>query len=624
MADLLSDADVGLAPQAAPPSPNLLSDADVGLSAPQDSGAQAGPQSFTDKLANLWEHPPAGPSIIGAARSLYDAVMTPGRTIQAANDYANKGQITDSDIPVSTQTLMAPAANMAQNIIMPAPGVSLQALPKSAEKATASTAAQAKAANIVAAPLKDSGINTAQAAEQALSKVGPEAVLADVDPRLTQMAGTVAAKPGPGQQILRNALEARNSDAGNRVVATTNQVMGEPIDLSKAAQEIYQNAKINAAPLYEQAYQMPVQATPELQQALSTPVGQMALKRAKTLAMNNPQGPPSAMFNPQPTAAPVSAWPAQAQKLVSQLKAQGVADADIAKTLGIPAPAAGPSVDVRGLHLVRQAFDDMISRAKSPVTSAGKNNLAAIQNNRAVVDRILKQVPQMAQADSIFSDNHAIQDAMSEGLNIFKNSRTPEDIAGLVSSMTDAEKSAYQQAARVAVRNAMGTARNDAAAARGLFSKEFNKEKLAAVLGPDEANKILGRINAETAYANTDTRVLRNSETAARAYGKDALEGAHGFPDALSTINYSTIHAMPRHLVLRGINRVLSAAKEGRQQEIETEVAKLLSLGRSDRAQLLSTLYREAARRDPTGKLNLAITPFVLQHASGPNLAQSQ
>jgi hypothetical protein len=603
MPQLLSDSDLGIGSG----NQALLTDADLGLL------GQHAPQSFSEKMSALWEHPPAGPSLIGAAKSLYDAVLTPGETVKAANDQAAKTEISDSDVPLSSGTMVAPAANMAANVMLPAPGVAgaLKVLPAAAEKpAYGANSIQRTAADIVSAPLKDQGINTAAAAESALGNIAPEAVLADLDPRLTQLAGTLAAKTGPAQQAVRVPLEARNAAASQRITGTTNDLMGEPVDLGAVGQQIYGNAKNAVKPLYSEAYSVPIQSTPELEATLATPVGKVALSKAKNLALNDINGATSVMFNKQtPIDLSKTFSPDVLENMPERLRAS------LANS-GIGVSQSQNQIDVRGLHLVRQAFDDMIQRAKSPLTSAGKNSLAALQANRAVVDKVLKQVEPMKKADSIFSNMADIQDAIKNGLQIFKNSQTPEDVASALKDMTAAERAAYIQAARVAVRNVMGTARNDAAAARGLFSKEFNQEKLKLALGEDAADGIIKRLDAEKAFANTDQRVLRNSETAARAYGKEALDQAHGIPSYRDVAVFSGIHGIARRAAIGGVSRVLDAAASGRQQAIEEEVAKLLTLDRKGRAQILSALFQEGSRRDPSGRLNAAIMPIVLEHSA--------
>lgn len=585
MAQFLSDADVGIG-QSQPQT--FLSDADVGIGQPQ---------SFTGKLANLWEHPPAGPSLIGAAHSLYDAVMTPGRTMQAAEDQSNKTSISDSDIPLSSASMVAPAFNMASNVVLPAPGVADAAslLPKRAPApAYGGNSIQQKAADIVSAPLKERGLTTSPAVEGALAKVGPEAVLADADPRLTQMAGTIAAKPGPAQQIIRNALEARNSGAADRILSTTNSVMGEPIDLAAMSDQIHNAAKSAVSPLYAEAYKAPLSSTPELEAALGTPFAKTALAKAANMAKSDISSPPSVMFGSKKAAMPGNMTAAQYRDFIAN-------------------QSSNP-VDVRGLHLTRQALDDMIRVSQRQ----GSNNKTRILSDlRSQIDAPLKSVEPFAQADKIYADKSRIQDAMAEGLGVFKNSKTPQDVSAALTGMSDAERQAYQQGARAAVRNVMGTARNDAAAARGMFAKEFNQEKLAALFGRDESNKLLSRINSEAAFANTDQRVLRNSETAARAYGREALDQAHGIPSYRDVAVFSGAHGLARRAVIGGINRVMDAAASGRQEAIEAEVAKLLSLGRNDRAQILSSVLQEARRRDPSGRLRATILPIVLQHQAG-------
>jgi hypothetical protein len=85
------------------------------------------------------------------------------------------------------------------------------------------------------------------------------------------------------------------------------------------------------------------------------------------------------------------------------------------------------------------------------------------------------------------------------------------------------------QGGRAAVADVMGTARNNALAARNLFSQGYNKEKLELLVGPEEAKRMLAALDAETAFARTRDVVTGNSETAARtAAQNDVTAGKAG------------------------------------------------------------------------------------------------
>lgn len=443
------------------------------------------------------------------------------------------------------------------------------------------------AAAKVAAPLKEAGLTTPEAVQAHLDTIGPEASLVDANPRLTQYGGTIAASPGPGQTVMRDFATGRTTGAGDRILSELDQNMGKPIDLGKASNQIYSEGKAQAGPLFQEAYKTPVQGTPELEAALNTPFGKMALAKAKTLGLSEPNAPPSVMFGQSAAKMPDRMSAAEFRQFSAQPQS---------------------TVDVRGLHLTRQALDDMIQ----PAIRAGQSRKAAVlQGLRSTIDSTLKGVEPMAQADSIYASQAKIRQAMDDGLSIFRNNQAPEDIAAALSKMSEAERQGYLQAGRVAVRNVMGTARNDATAARAMFSKEFNQEKLTQLLGPEGAASILKRIGAENTYAAVNNRIVGNSETASRAMGKADLAEAHGLPSYNDVAVFSGTHGLVRRAIAGALQKAYEAIASGRQKDIELSIAKLLTAQGVDRSAALQRVMKAALSKDKTGQTNRLIAQIV-------------
>ncbi len=459
----------------------------------------------------------------------------------------------------------------------------------------------------VAAPLVSEGLTTPQAVTQKLQGIGPEAMPLDINSNLTQMGGVIASSPGEGQQVLRQAVADREAQSGERIVADIDRTMGQPVDLDQLSKDIYSQAKAKAGPLYSSAYNVPVNSSPELEGVLNSPLGQRAMNSAKRLSLSDPTAPPSTMFQERSPVTTVTV-PEGSANLVGQLRGQGLSEPEIAKFTGLPTTetAQPPAVDARGLHLVRQAYDDMIGAAQRQ----GASNQARILNaQRAIIDDSLKSIPQFAQADSIYADMSRIRDAMDVGTQIFTPKQTPESVAAAFAGMSDAERQAYLQGGRVAVRNIMGTARNDAAAARGLFSKEFNQEKLRLLLGEDGSNAVLNRIGAEHTYNASAQRILRNSETAARLQGKADLENAHGLPSYQDVAIFSGTHGVAKRAIFGLVKSTLNAIASGKQQKIETNIARLLTVQGPEREAALQKIMAVATKKSP--KLANAITLLI-------------
>jgi hypothetical protein len=77
---------------------------------------------FVQRVENLWNNPPPGPSIIGAAKSLWDAFKTPGEAMQGKFVGDPEGEVAaatnmamNTALPVSTKAITAPAATAVLN-----------------------------------------------------------------------------------------------------------------------------------------------------------------------------------------------------------------------------------------------------------------------------------------------------------------------------------------------------------------------------------------------------------------------------------------------------------------------------------------------------------------------------
>ncbi len=476
----------------------------------------------------------------------------------------------------------------------------------------------------VAAPLERAGINTPEELKSRLDAIGPEASIVDVTPESTQQAGAIAASPGDGQKILRDFSQERASNAGNRIVTDIDATMGKPVDLNALSDQIHDAASAKVAPLYKEAYGAQVQSTPSVDEALASPFGRQALASAKRMNLSDPRSPNSVMFSQAPVPSPaVTQLPDWAQGVLARggagaenlraalVKSGGMKPADAAATatgMAVQSTANPPQVDVAGLHATRQAYDDMIAQA---MRSGASKKAGILLQQRGAVDDVLKSVPEFKQADAIYSAKSKIQNAMAEGMNIYRNDRSPEDIRALLSNYSDAERIGYLQGSRVATRNVMGTARDDAQGARSLFNKGFNKEKLALAVGDDGASTILKRIGAENTYAANNTRITGGSQTAERLLAKGDLAGAHGLPDYRDVAIFSGVHGVIHRAVFGALQSAYAAITSGRQQNIEAAMAKLLTANGVNRTEAIQRVMKKAYEVDKTGRTNRLIAQIV-------------
>ena len=394
---------------------------------------------------------------------------------------------------------------------------------------------------------------------QRMGELGPDAMMMDLGPNLQRQAGALAATPGRGQEIVRSAIASRQAGAGSRIGSALDDALGQPADTLALADDIVARRADAAKPLYQKAYQEGSSGvwSPELERMAGSPMFADAMRRAATTGQDRAILDGFGSFNPRVS--------------ISQ---DGRISFNQAKAGGSPLYP-----DLQYWDYVKRNLDDIAGEAKR----AGRSEQASIATNLAsrLRNELDTAVPSYKAARDAYSGPSAILDAMEEGQGIFRNSYTPGQLRQKLATMNDAEKEAFTQGARSQVADVMGTARNDALAARSTFQKGYNRDKLAMLVGKDEASKMLHALDAETTFARTRDVVTGNSETAARSAAMREIAGESG----------------PQFGVREGYmsGGVLGAARSAGMRTAERVIAGLLSAGREARN---SGLAEAISRKD--------------------------
>ena len=408
-----------------------------------------------------------------------------------------------------------------------------------------------------------------------LTDAGDAAMPMDLGPNLQRQAGALAATPGRGQEIIRSAVAQRQQGAGSRIMSALDDALGGPIDTLAAADDIIAKRSAAAKPLYDAAYKKPVPFTRELEDLLKRPTISKALSRAQTLAAD--EGIPS----PQ--------WFAS------------IADDGTVAIKNVP--------DVRQLDLTKRALDDMINAAQR----SGSNNEARIFTNlkEQLVKMVDDAVPEYAAARKAFSGPASILDAMEQGSTLFSRQTTPAQILRDLGKMDKAQREAFQQGARAQVADIMGTARNDALAARNAFSSGYNKEKLELVVGKEKAGKLLRAIDNEALFTRTRDVVTGNSETAARIAAQQEVGAGAKSPGL-----FRNAANMRFGDVVAGLgDKVFGSMRTAAQDKLNEELARILTSSGSI-GEALKVSQAAQARGEITAAQAKLIANSILQAAS--------
>lgn len=380
---------------------------------------------------------------------------------------------------------------------------------------------QDRAATYLSQAAQMDGI-TPQSGAARLSELGPEGVLADLGPNMSMQARGAYTRPGEAQTIIRDSLVTRGNNAGQRIEGAVNQSLGNQTNVLQTADDIIAARRAVAKPLYDVALPTPVPQSDELTALLQRPSAQSALKQAQNNILDR----------------------------------GGVFD------------LKNPTVEL--LDEVKKALDDVIEPARRAGEGAKVSTLTTLKND--IVKFADNVSPEYAQARQAFQGPTQVINALEDGQKVFSNSLTPQQLSRDLAALDDASREAYIQGARQQVQNVMGTARNDANAARALFDKGYNREKLTLLLGAEEANNLIRSIDAENAFVGTRGAVLGGSNTVPSANASELVAGGQSSPGFLrnfANFNYGDAAGQV-------IDSLIGGALNSRNSATNAEIARLL------------------------------------------------
>lgn len=363
---------------------------------------------------------------------------------------------------------------------------------------------------------------TPESAQARLTELGPDANIADLGPNLRGQSAALAVTPGEGQQIVRTALNDRNAGAAGRITGAVDQSMGSRQGVLSLADDIVSMRSQQAKPLYDASRNVPVQMDEATQTLLSRPSAQRAIARA------------------------------------------GEALADNGQALDLERPTIGM------IDAIKKELDDMIS----PAIREGRNNEAArlMEIKNSIVGIADNASPEYAQARRVFSDASSVKTALEDGQKVFQSAVSPESLARQLSSMDEASREAYLIGARQQVDKIMGTARNDAAAAKRLFSTGYNKEKMSLILGDEQASALLNAIGAEEVFSATRNAAIGGSDTIPKGLAGGTIANSENTAGVIkSLLNLNIGDALSS-----AGDKVFGGAIKNRNERINAEIARIL------------------------------------------------
>jgi len=185
------------------------------------------------------------------------------------------------------------------------------------------------------------------------------------------------------------------------------------------------------------------------------------------------------------------------------------------------------------LHKIQSVFrseaSDLLASGNASDRVLGKS-LMDVRNK--IVDAIDQASPKDAAGNGTYKpalaayrDEKDISNAFTDSYNqVLSNSKKmenrPEFTKQWVDGLTTQEKEAAKEGIRARIDSEIGLAKNGQLAGTNIAMSDFNKQKMAMLLGQNETNTLLQKLDAVRKMSNTHNKVIEGSQTAMRTASK--------------------------------------------------------------------------------------------------------
>ncbi len=250
----------------------------------------------------------------------------------------------------------------------------------------------------------------------------------------------------------------------------------------------------------------------------------------------------------------------------------------------------------------RQAIDGILE------TEQNTKVISALTEARQMIDDGLRaSVPRIKEVDGQFAEIARQRDALGEGRSILNNGAT----AMRPSELDDALRQGalpqgemvgpsgvplrMQQSSLGEIYRAIGTEANDLNALRKTVRGEgdWNREKLGMLFGQDRADNVLNSIDRENVFADTATRVTRQSDTAMGARFGEFLDEVSKGQEIPSD---ATLTGTAAKLFKSIMKRVVQGNAETNAGKLAEDIGRLSVATGSTRDQIVEAILRRGEK----------------------------
>jgi hypothetical protein len=399
----------------------------------------------------------------------------------------------------------------------------------------------------------------------------PRTQLRDVSPGLTDLAETVANRPGAGRKtMVEDVLKTGRSTKG-RTMDMVSENMGKGKTMFETETALTDALKGNAKTLYDEAYKFGTVKDPRILDMLKQPEFKEAYRQV--LETN------------------------KIRKANAIAKGKDPSEFDLEKIYDIREVQPGiyemnlvAAPDVKTLDQIKRGLDYKIRTGRKSTNAAEQDAAYALNEYKnTFLDILDVAVPAFKTARQTYKGDLEVLDALDVGRNQY-GKFSPEQATDYVSKLSVSERDALRIGYAQQFMDKIGNAKNSINAAEELLGAENNSTRLQALFDtPQEYEVFKGILKAESRNVKSGQQIASGSATGRRQELQKEFEG-----DNVAAQMMDLAGGNPFSTFIRIMKKAPDLFKN---EQVAASVSKILNTGKPDDLnKLLRSLESRAER----------------------------
>lgn len=327
------------------------------------------------------------------------------------------------------------------------------------------------------------------------SSLGLPMTLADTTEGLRSLGGAVARRSPDARDLARNVMEPRALGQIDRLQGALNRDIGPTANIPQRSEDLIQQARTQAAPLYAQAYENPGASSVDLSGIIKTPMGQQGLQNAGRRVSNRLDA------NGQPT----------------DPRSMGFDFNDAGET------TIGKTPSFQTLDQFKKGLDDIIEGGWDPVKSSySPDAQAAIGLKNHLVSQMDSVNPDYAAARAAYAGPASQREALNLGQ---KGISQPADQIGVqLNGMAPPQQEQYRLGALSALSQKANSARLGTNPYEAIYGSPEAQRRVQTLFPNANLGRFGRQYQLEGQMAQSRNQILGGSPTALNQRADQAFD----------------------------------------------------------------------------------------------------